>query len=640
MLPSPRPLVSLTLAFAAGILLAANAMPFVAGVAFFEFSFLLLFWVSRKPHWKTGAFALAFALLGSGRYALDLRTAPDDAARLAPRFVTLSGMVASDVSVQPARFRGGSPSARFVLSVRGASAQSVAQAMQGRAEADMSGPNGSAPDGASGQNAPPQANSGFVPASGSIETHVPLAPAAPAGRNRRGRAGRAPALQTQDGQETPRADGTNADAADADLPRPRYGDIVMVRGRLDLPAPVRNPGGFDYAAYLARRGIYATLTAHRYDDWRNLSEPVPPVDLAQAGLNSPAIPNSPAPPQSSVLDSNPLVRFAFAARHAVLRHGRRAHDRERAAVLNGILLGDRGDLPGRLNEDFERTGTSHILATAGLHVAVVVGLLLAGLRAFRIMRRPALLLSFLALIVYALMAGGRPSVVRAVIMSSVISFGILLEREPDLPNTLALAALLLLLYSPQNLFEPGFQLSFATVTSLVLLMPLAVHLVPQIGRRIPDTVAGAAWLRAVVETVAACFFLAVASFIGSAPLVAYYFNDVSLVSVIANTFVVPFIALVIALGFGAAFASLVFAPLALPLDRILDMLLDGIILVVRTCSAPSWSCVPVASPPVWFLFAYYAAFWGLAYHWQRTVQTRSTHNEDGRKLKEDGESKT
>ena len=298
------------------------------------------------------------------------------------------------------------------------------------------------------------------------------------------------------------------------------------------------------------------------------------------------------------------------------------------ACSTASLLGDRGDLPGSLNEDFERTGTSHILATAGLHVGLVVGLLLVGLRAARIALRPALLLCFASLVLYALMAGGRPSVVRAVIMASVVLFGVLLEREPDLPNTLAVAALLLLVLNPQNLFEPGFQLSFATVISLALLMPLASSAVRETGRRIPSHLPGAAWLRGGADVVIACFFLAVASFIGSAPLVAYYFNNLSLVSLIANTFVVPFIAMVIAIGFGAAALAAVYAPLALPFDRVLDALLGGIIAVVRTCSAPAWSSLPLASPPAWFLFAYYALFWGIAWRWQRKLRTRHSEEDE------------
>src|SRR5205823_14956360 len=101
-----------------------------------------------------------------------------------------------------------------------------------------------------------------------------------------------------------------------------------------------NPGGFDYRAFLERRGIHATLTVRRPEDWRILR--------TEGG--------------------RPWMRPVFALRRAVLQHAYHALPPLRAAVLNGILLGERGDLPGTLNDDFERTGTVHILATAGLHV--------------------------------------------------------------------------------------------------------------------------------------------------------------------------------------------------------------------------------------------------------------------------------
>ncbi len=294
--------------------------------------------------------------------------------------------------------------------------------------------------------------------------------------------------------------------------------------------------------------------------------------------------------------------------------------------MNGILLGDRGDLPPALNVDFERTGTSHILATAGLHVGMVVVLLLGCLRFARFAHRPALLITMALLVLYALMAGGRPSIVRAALMASVVLFGLLLEREPDLPNTLALAGFILLAYNPQNLFEPGFQLSFATVTTLVILMPLARERITDAGKNIPDHWPGASRLRKGIQTLYACFFLALTAQLGAMPLVAYYFNSVSLIGIAANTLVVPVIALIIPLGFGAALLGSLTALFALPLDRLLDVLLEWVINVVRACSHAPYASVPVSSPPVWMICAYYTVLWSVAWHWQRTPrQSKSAH---------------
>ena len=221
---SPRPLVSLALAFAAGVLLAATALPLVAGVVCCEFASLLLFWVSRKARWKAYALTLAFALLGCARWLIGAVNAPDDAARLAPRFVTLRGMVASEVSVQPARYRGGSPGARFVLRVEAAGVTTAA----------------------------------LAPASGDIETRVPLAPAASAAETGPGQQGRQSRQDRGSDGRQARTSGsqevTRGDPADDDTPRPRYGDTLTVWGRLEPPLALRNPGGFNYAAVSAAPG--------------------------------------------------------------------------------------------------------------------------------------------------------------------------------------------------------------------------------------------------------------------------------------------------------------------------------------------------------------------------------------------------
>ena len=558
-----RPLVAITLAFASGIWIAAQLLPFVFAILFCALLLSIFFGLTRRSTWLWPLLGCTFTLFGSAWYLRSMLVPVSDVSRHAPAYLTLVGTVDSDVRITPGLRPGDPATGRFTLNTRGIVRLDDIQedaARQGNAA---------------------QNGAQIVTVSGQVEARVPLAPVSTVRRittHGRPRNGERQISSPLSPTETmPRSE----------QDQPHYGDTLLLRGRLERPVSARNPGDFDYAAYLNRRGIHATLAARRYADWKRL----PAEQSAQ----------------------NHVMALALRLRERVLEHGRGAHEGEKAGVLNGILLGDRGDLPGELNEDFERTGTSHVLATAGLHTGMVVVLLLGGLRFCRIAYRPGLLTAMAMLVLYALMAGGRPSVVRAVVMAGVVLFGLLLEREPDLPNTLALSALILLVYNPQNLFEPGFQFSFATVITIVLLMPLARAKIANVGKNTVAQWPGASTLRKTLQTLVACFFLAVASQAGAAPLSACYFNSVSFIGLIANTLIVPLIAVIIALGFGAAILATIHPLLAWPLDRILDGLLSWVIEMVRACSHAPYASVSVSSPPVWFVCAYYACLWGAAW---------------------------
>lgn len=586
---SSRPLLAIALAFASGIWIAAQSFVFVFILVACVFLMAVCFGMTRRSFWLSLLLGAVFALFGSACYLLSTLVPANDVSQHAPAYLTLVGTVGSDVRAASGLRSGDPASGRFVLQCRGIVFQEDIQENIG---SDVS---------ASGEGAATQTGTQIVTVSGQVEARVPLAAVSLArrtptrGRRRNGEQPSGSQLSSRQREaETSAETGPNIEP---DVPH--YGDTLLLRGRLEQPVSARNPGDFDYAAYLSRRGIHATITARRYADWKR----IPKEGAFQ-------------------LPQSPVMSLALTLRERVLAHGKRAHEPEWAGVLNGILLGDRGDLPGALNEDFERTGTSHVLATAGLHVGMVVVLLLGGLRFCRIAHRPGLLLAMAMLIVYALMAGGRPSVVRAVLMASVVLFGLLLEREPDLPNTLALAALVLLIVNPQNLFEPGFQFSFATVITIVLLMPLAKAFIANVGNNIPSHWPGASQLRRLLQTLATCFFLALASQVGAAPLAAYYYNSVSLIGLVANTLIVPLIALIIALGFGAALLASIHPILALPLDRTLDGLLTWVITIVRACSHAPYASFSMPSPPAWQICVYYVVLWGMAWFLQQTPHTK------------------
>src|SRR5579871_6527402 len=366
-----RPLVALVLAFAAGILLAAFALPLVAALLLLWLLLLGLFIATRRRFWAGVVILVAIALLGAARYKVATLVPASDVSHLAPGAVTVMGVVVSDPKVLDDPRSALPGLTRCVLAVR-----------QVRA----------------------YANGRAVQATGSVEIRLPL-----------------PANSDPPAEISPAT--------------PLVGDMLRVHGRLETPSGPRNPGGFDYRATLARQGVYAILTARRAEDWQRLP--------------------------SGGIGGYPWDRLASRLRQGVLARIARLLPPERAAALSGILLGARENLPPDLQDDFERTGTTHILATAGLHVGMIAGLLVLLLRLLRVPMQPRMALTLLALALYASMAGGRPSVTRAALLAGVFLAGYLLEREPDLLNTLALAALILLFWNPQNLFDAGFQLSFA-----------------------------------------------------------------------------------------------------------------------------------------------------------------------------------
>jgi competence protein ComEC len=519
-----RPLVLFTLAFGAGILAAASAGWLIWGglAALVGMSGMLL--LTRRTVWLPYALALAVGLVGSLDYGLHTRWAANDVANVAPCLITLTGVVDSDVELLQRDPDAGPVSARLTL----------------RTTTAERSPSLTVPDGAARA------------VTGKVELRLTL-----------------PSPQ----QDT---------SVSHNLPR--YGDTIMVQGRLELPSGPRNPGGFDYRTYLNHHGIHATLFALQPTDWHVVTE------AGQGGSS--------------------FLTLAYTLRKAVLRYARTHFSPERAAVLSGILLEDRANLPAELREDFERTGTTHILATAGLHVGLVMALLLGLFRGVRLLPRPALLLTLLCLALYIPMTGERVAMTRATIMAVVFLGGMLLEREPCLPNTLSLAALILLVGSPQSLFDTGFQLSFGIVITVAFLMPLMKRL----RKSVPEEALPSGPLGVVGKFALDIFLIALAAQIGALPLVAYYFHSIPVVGVVANLLIVPVVLPIIGLGFLATALGTAAPILSLPLDKALDTLLAYIISMTHLLAAPTWASLPIGEFSPVLVVAAYALLWGGAWH--------------------------
>lgn len=205
---------------------------------------------------------------------------------------------------------------------------------------------------------------------------------------------------------------------------------------------------------------------------------------------------------------------------------------EEKDILAGLFLGERFGISDNLMEILRRTNTIHILAISGLHVGCIGIMLLGVLRLVLVPRKAAALLSLLGVILYVSVVGWRAPTFRATVMFAVLVFGWVIDRPVDMINSLALAALVILILTPQELFSAGFQLSFVIVLGLLLAAPLIKGF----------------WLKKALWGSATAW-------LGSVPLVAYYFGIISPIAILANLVVVPGITVVIALGFASILAG-------------------------------------------------------------------------------------
>jgi competence protein ComEC len=295
------------------------------------------------------------------------------------------------------------------------------------------------------------------------------------------------------------------------------GQEVEVTGVLQAPERPVAEGLFDYRAFLGAQGIYYLLRVSSTNDWR---------------LVPGAAPRSP-----------PIhERFSTWAA-AQLAQGLPEEDLA-LRLLWDMSLGWRTALNGEVAEPFMQSGTMHIFAISGFHVALIGWSLIGLLQVCRLPRALCGCVVIPVLWFYAAATGWPASGVRSSIMMTVLILGWSLNRPGDLLNSLAAAALLILIWDPQQLFQIGFQLSFFVVLSLILFGPCLRELQAKLLQPdpfLPDRLRPA-WqqrLAGPLRYLTGSLGSSLAAWVGSLPLVAYYFHYLNPVAILANLVVLP-----------------------------------------------------------------------------------------------------
>lgn len=261
-----------------------------------------------------------------------------------------------------------------------------------------------------------------------------------------------------------------------------------------------------------------------------------------------------------------------------------------ASLAKALFIGYKKELTGETKQAFSRAGLSHIMAVSGMHVGFIVApfwLLIPWLWRWTWGKYLGVIILTLLLIGYAGLTGFSASVSRASIMAWLLTYGKLFQKLRQSVNLLAVAALILLLMSPSELFDVGFQLSFCAVLIILMIMPEAQRLIPLRYRY--------NWKGGLMTIV----LISVLVQAGLFPILAVYFGEFSVIGPVANALVVPLLGIVVPTGLLISIAGPWLGNAASLLSTPIGWALKWIGEVANSAGGSSWSYLSVTDLSFW-----------------------------------------
>ena len=358
-----------------------------------------------------------------------------------------------------------------------------------------------------------------------------------------------------------------------------YGGRVRLRGQLKTP-PVNEE--FSYRDYLARQGVYAYMT----------SAEVTRLPGNAGGLLATAI---------------------YKLKSSLLENTYRIFQDPEASLFAGILFGVDTGLPKRLQDAFKNTGTAHIIAISGFNIAIIAGLFKSMFKHL-LGEKLGALIAICGVLFYTILVGGDAAVFRAAVMGSISMFTVLIGRKQWTLGTLSLVAVIMAWINPLVLWDVGFQLSFFATLGLILYAEPFSNLTAGFLERI-FRVSDSTLLRIINDN----FILTLAAQVMTIPLMMYYFHRISLISFIANPFILPVQPAVMILGGIAAFVSLLIFPLGQFLAWLAWPFAGYTIRIVEFFNSVPHSVIVLGDVPLWFIYMTYSTLLFVTFGWT-TIQ--------------------
>ena len=363
------------------------------------------------------------------------------------------------------------------------------------------------------------------------------------------------------------------------------GDRIRFLCKLYPPHGFHNPGGFSYERYLAFERIDTIGFLSEEHGWVKIGE----------GFK------------------NPILLRIEGWRDHIRDFLRKESHPKSSGIFEALVLGEQGNIPEEVREHFIITGIAHLLAISGDQFGIVAFLSFSLL--IWILKRSELLLLSISvkkwaagltipcILLYAFIAGGGISVIRAMIMVITFFLSILFSRERHLLHTLVLAAFLILIFSPPSLFDVSFQLSFLAVLSILYLVPRILQELKKEGIALPQKTS---WKQNIWKYMKLSLLVTAVAILGTAPFVTLHFNRISLIGLVTNLFIIPYVGfLIVPLSLIASILSFFFYPLATLLINLNDFLTLILLRMVAFFASFPYASLFVSTPTVFEIILFY-----------------------------------
>ena len=355
-----------------------------------------------------------------------------------------------------------------------------------------------------------------------------------------------------------------------------YGQRVRLRGELKTPPENED---FSYRDYLAAKNIHSYMTI---------------AEITTLPGNG----------------GNPIIRALYDFKEKSYNNIYRLFPDPESSLLAGILLGVDTGLSRELQQAFKNTGTAHIIAISGFNISIIAGIFFVFFSRFFGDRRGTAI-AIIGIVLYTFIVGADAAVVRSAVMGILALWARQLGRRQAALNTLLVVALLMCLWNPLYVGDVGFQLSFFATLGLILYGTPFSEFANRIGTKyFPTSTAERA-----AELFSEFVLLTLAAQLTTIPIMAYHFQRISLVSFIANPFILPAQPAVMILGGIAVLLSLVWFPLGQIAAWIAWPFVVYTIRVVEIFDKVPHGTIFLGDFSIWFVILFYAALFAMTFGW-------------------------